>query len=99
MSTPTTLISTDSPAVIRKIAGDPNFISEMNRLGEANGHKFKVGDICRLHGLVDYPEYNGEQVEVEGIREDGPKGRAYYVKGRINVHCNWVYEYRMEAMS
>ena len=59
-------------------------------------HKFAVGETRTLTGLIDFPEFNGERVKITGIREDGPRGKAYYVEGRIaDEACNWVYEYRL----
>lgn len=62
----------------------------------ADGHKFAVGETRILTGLQDFPEFNGQPVEITAIRQDGPKGKAYYVKGEINKFVNWVYEYRLQ---
>lgn len=61
----------------------------------SNGHKYQPGDMPVLTGLVSFPEYNGQQVKITSIREDGPEGKAYYIKGKINEVMNWVYEYRL----
>lgn len=89
-------VSTSNAEQCRALGRDPNFIPGMLYPGDPNGHKFKPGDTCTLVGLVDYPEFNGQTVKIEGIREDGAFGRAYYVEGAINSCVNWVYEYRLE---
>lgn len=61
-------------------------------------HKFRAGQRCRLVGLVDFPEFNGQIVTVGAIRDDEPKGRTYYITGEINTYMNWVFEYRLEAI-
>jgi len=68
--------------------------------GKKNGHKFSVGQRLRLVGLEDYPEFNGEEIEITSIREDGFYGKAYYFKSdnpAIATQLNWAYEYRLEA--
>jgi len=68
--------------------------------GKKNGHKFSVGQRLRLIGLEDYPEFNGEEIEITSIREDGFYGKAYYFKSdnpAIATQLNWTYEYRLEA--
>lgn len=59
-------------------------------------HLFHPGDEAILAGLEDYPQYNGDTVTIEAVRQGGVFGRCYYVKGRINQDLNWVYEYRLE---
>ena len=83
---------------IREISGNPQFVSEENRVGEPHGHLFKPGDTVQLVGLQSFPEYNGETVLITNIREDDDGKRAYYVKGRINAHLNWVYEHRLQPL-
>lgn len=63
---------------------------------EPNGHKFSVGAILVLTGLTTYPEYNGQEVKITACREDGSKGKAYYIEGQINEVLNWVYEDRLK---
>jgi hypothetical protein len=63
---------------------------------DKNNHKLDVGETRTLVGLVDFPEYNGEQVEITAFRSDGEYGRTYYIKGNINRYLNWVYEYRLQ---
>jgi len=89
-------ISTSNPHECRALANDPDFVSVELMPGAENGHKFKPGDVCTLHGLVDFPEFNGQSVTISSIREDGPKGRAYYIRGRMDQTINWVYEYRLK---
>jgi len=88
-------VSIHDPKTIREIAGEPSFTSIELFKSEANGHKFAVGQTATLTGLVDFPEFNGKQVEITAIREDGPRGKAYYIKGEIDAFVNWVYEYRL----
>lgn len=66
-------VSVDSEAVelIREIAKNPDYNSEELFPGKANGHKFKVGQRCQLVGLVNFPEFNGETVEISAIGQDG----------------------------
>ena len=69
--------------------------------GPSNNHKYKIGQKLRLVGLVDYPEFNGEQVEITSFREDGSYGKAYYFKAdnfEIALQLNWTYEYRLEEI-
>jgi hypothetical protein len=88
-------ITLTSPEECRAFAGTGLIESLELYKSESAGHKFKPGEIRTLHGLVDFPEFNGDAVEITAIREDGPNGKAYYVKGRINEFVNWVYEYRL----
>lgn len=74
------------------------FISSEVFKGVANGHRFEVGDVLELYGLEDYPEFDGEIVEVTSIRIDGEHGKAYYFKTTNNnlaTQLNWVYECRL----
>lgn len=83
-----------SPQFIRVLARQ--IPAQENRKGtKTPDHHFAPGDKAVLIELVDFAEYNGDEVTVTAIREDGPNGRAYYIKGRINQHLNWVYEYRL----
>jgi hypothetical protein len=75
------------------------FINDEVFKGKNNGHKFSVGQKCRLFGLEDYPEFNGEIIEITSIREDGAHGKAYYFKAinpLVAKQLNWTYEYRLE---
>jgi hypothetical protein len=90
------LICSEDPAVLRRLADNPNFVSQELFKADPNGHKFKPGQTCTLTGLVDFPEYNGDKVEITAFRCNGSHGKAYYVKGRINHVVNWVYEYRLQ---
>jgi hypothetical protein len=89
------LITTTDPNVCRALARDPLFVSAELFPGKSEGHRFKAGDKCILHGLEDFPEHNGKEVTIAAIREDGPHGKAYYIAGDITV-INWVYEYRLQ---
>ena len=69
--------------------------------GKDNGHKFSKGQKCKLVGLGNYPEFNGEIVEITSIREDGLYGKAYYFKtanSLIAEQLNWTYEYRLKEI-
>ena len=89
------LCTTTNPEVIRKLAQDPNLTPAQLFVGKADGHKFKPGDVCTLTGLLDFPEFNGDKVTIDYIREDGPRGKAYYISGS-EIPINWVYEYRLQ---
>lgn len=91
-------ISTDDPRLCRALADDPRFTSAELFQAAADGHSFRPGQTCILAGLESYPEFNGQQVKITSIREDGPRGRAYYVEGSINRFVNWVYEYRLQPL-
>lgn len=80
-------------------AENPSFKSEELFKAPCDGHKFTAGQECTLHGLTDFPEFNGTIVKITAIREDGPRGKAYYIKGPIDKFVNWVYEYRLLATS
>lgn len=87
------------PLVLRAIKGNQDFVSAENRIGKkSRHHKFKTGDRAILVGLESFPEYNGEDVVITNVREDGDHGRAYYIQGRINEVVNWVYEYRLQRV-
>lgn len=87
--------STDNPDTLRAIAKDPSFTSAELYKAQSKGHKFAPGEIRTLTGLEHFKEFNGQQVKITAIREDGPYGKAYYVEGKINEVVNWVYEYRL----
>lgn len=89
------LTSIDDPEFLRAIKDDPSFVSAELFPSAPNGHKFSVGQTCTLVGLESFPEYNGEEVKITAIRDDGPHGKAYYISGRINEVMNWTYEYRL----
>ncbi len=76
-------------------------VNEELFIGKADGHKFKSGDVLELYGLEQYPQFNGEIVEITSIREDGPHGKAYYFKTDNDAlfdELNWVYEYRLKKI-
>ena len=87
-------VSIDDPQWIRKNAHHIN--QEELFKTDKDGHKYNVGEIRTLVGLEDFPEFNGEQVEITSFRSDATYGKTYYIKGRINEYLNWVYEYRLE---
>lgn len=90
-------IATEDADLIRRLASDPSITSAQLHPTEATeAHKYKVGDTCILDRLTTFPEYNGEEVVIENVREDGDHGRCYYIRGRINEVLNWVYEDRMK---
>jgi len=88
------IFSSEDAQFIRLTKG--NVIQEELFVTKKDKHKFKVGKECKLVGLEDFPEFNGEVVTISNYREDGSQGTAYYIKGRINEYLNWVYEYRLE---
>ncbi len=64
---------------------------------EANKHKYKPGDILELHGMEQYPQFNGETVQITTYRKDGMDGKAYYFKTKnkeLSDNLNWIYEHR-----
>ncbi len=91
-------VSIDDPDCIRAIKGDPAFESVELFRAAPSGHKFAAGEQCILVGLESFPEYNGEEVKITAIREDGSHGKAYYISGRINEVMNWIYEYRLAPL-
>jgi hypothetical protein len=88
-------ISVTDPDVLRLLAGQPGIQNVELLKADADGHKFKPGEVRTITGMESFPEYNGDEVTITAIREDGPYGKAYYVEGRINELMNWVYEYRL----
>lgn len=88
-------VTIDDPVALRMLSGDPSLKSVELYIVEPDGHKYGPGETRMLTGLEDFPEYNGQSVEITSIRKDGPKGKAYYIKGKINEFINWVYEYRL----
>ena len=69
--------------------------------GKENGHIFKPTDRVMLHGMEQYPQFNGEMVTIASIREDGPYGKAYYFKAdneEVEHQLNWTYEYRLKKV-
>jgi hypothetical protein len=93
------IISTDDPDFLRAIKGDERFQSEELFRSTPRGHKFSPGQTCVLTGLQSFPEYNGEEVQITAVRDDGPDGKAYYINGRINEVMNWIYEHRLASRS
>lgn len=91
-------VSSDDPDFLRAIKGNPSFANAELFPAAPNGHKFSAGQTCRLVGLESFPEYNGEEVTITAIREDGANGKAYYISGRICEVMNWVYEYRLSPV-
>lgn len=92
----TNIISTTDPEVIKILNQDTSFIPTQAFPAACDGHRFKANDNAMLHGLETYPEHNGETVKILSIRQDGPRGKAYYIEGEINKALNWVYEYRLQ---
>jgi hypothetical protein len=90
-------ISIDDPNFLRAMKGNPSIEGVELFRAAPRDHKFTAGQKCILTGLEDFPEYNGDEVKVTAIREDGPYGKAYYISGRINEVMNWTYEYRLVA--
>jgi hypothetical protein len=77
------------------------FVNDELFKDEPDGHKFKPGDQCELFGLEDYPEFNGEIIEITAIRTDGQYGKAYYFKTDnqdLFDQLNWTYEYRLRKI-
>lgn len=84
--------TTTNEAILRAIAEDPSFDPTTPYVTQPNGHKFSVGETRTLTGLVSFPEYNGSHVKIIAIREDGERGKCYYIKGDIDRYLNWIYE-------
>lgn len=91
-------VTITNPLLCRLLSQHPDFTDAELYRAESHGHKFNPGEVVVLTGLEIYPEHNGEQVTITAIREDGPRGKAYYVKGAINEIINWVYEYRLKPL-
>jgi len=86
--------------VLRELSGDPAFTAAELFKSEACGHRFAPEQICELHGLESFPEYNGERVKITAIRKNDDDGsRTYYIEGRINEVLNWVYEERLKEIA
>lgn len=87
-------------ADIEAITGGSIINKELFKSTESN-HKFVIGQRCKLMELKDYPEFNGEEVKITAIREDGRHGKAYYFKSdnpAVETQLNWTYEYRLESL-
>lgn len=89
-------VSSDDPATVRAWHASGRLTPEELFPSDSNGHKFKKGDRCKLLGLVDFPDLNGQSVTISSPREDGPRGRCYYIKGECSNLINWVYEYGLK---
>lgn len=89
-------VTSTDPLICRQMTSENGFTSAELYKAESNNHKFSPGQVCILTGLIDFPEHNGEEVVITSIREDGPKGKAYYIRGVINEAVNWIYEYRLQ---
>lgn len=88
----------ENPDLIRAVKGMTTPVQ--SQISKPNGHKFKPGDKAILTGLESFPEFNGDEVTITNIREDGAHGKCYYVSGRIAEEaCNWVYEYRLKPVA
>ncbi len=77
-------------------------VIENAQLYECEGdetREFTVGDRCELHGLVEYPELDGEIVFVTACREDDGSGEnPYYIRsesGKVEPWLNYVWEKRL----
>ena len=90
------ILTSSDPQFLRRMAGNPDLESAELFPAKAEGHKFAPGDQCLLTGLEDFAEFNGTEVTITDIREDGTYGKAYYISGAINTYLNWVYEYRLQ---
>ena len=91
----------DNKAVISELesTGELKFTNSECFRAERSDHKFDIGQRLVLHGMENYPEYNGEVVTITSIREDGPHGKAYYIKAdnpKVELQLNWTYEYRLK---
>lgn len=91
-------VSIDDPNFLRAIKDNPRFESAELFCAPPSGHKFAAEQVCTLVGLESFPEYNGEEVKITAIREDGAHGKAYYISGRINEVMNWIYEHRLSPV-
>lgn len=64
---------------------------------EKGNRKFSIGDVLELHGLEEYPELNGETVEITNYR-DSDDLHGYYIKsqsGNVEEFLNFVWEKRL----
>jgi hypothetical protein len=65
---------------------------------DRGSRKFKIGDRCRLVGLQDNPELDGEVVTITNYRESEGDLNAYYVRsesGNVEEVLNYVFERRL----
>jgi hypothetical protein len=69
---------------------------------DRGSRKFKIGDRCRLVGLQDNPELNGEVVTITNYRESEDNLNAYYVQadsGNVEEVLNYVSERRLALVN
>lgn len=69
--------------------------AKLHEIDAPAGHQFAVGDKLKLHSLVDFADFNGDEVEVIGLRDSTEWGPGYYIKGRINEFLDYVHECRL----
>lgn len=68
---------------------------------EKGDRKYSIGDRVQLHGLVEYPELNGEAVTVTNYRESKGDLNGYYIEsdsGRVEPWLNFVWEKRLAEL-
>ncbi len=70
---------------------------------EPEGYRFHKGQRVKFTGLLDHPEYNGQEVVIRDYRPCNrsnycPSGKAYYLVGGTPWGDDWVYQERLTAV-
>lgn len=63
--------------------------------------KFVAGQMVRLFGMLDYPEFNDEIVEILCDKIIDSDEHAYYIRTcnkKLANAIDWIYEKRLEAV-
>lgn len=87
---------------IEEILSNPyvELVSELLYEGKRNNHQFEIGEELILHGLEEYPEFNGEVVTVVAYRDKQifDDHLSYYISsksGNVEPYLNFVWEMRL----
>ena len=78
------------------------FVSAELHKCDRGDRKFEIGQALELFGLEEYPELDGEIVEVTAYRETHGDLNGYYIKscsGNVERWLNWVYEKRLRPIA
>lgn len=69
-------------------------------INKRDDHLFSEGETCKLVGLVDNPEFNGQEIKIKHVRQDYNGERTYYIDPEHDLHdyIDWIFEKRFEKI-
>lgn len=94
-------VTAGTRAEVQSLEATGTLINEERHPCERGNRKFKIGDKLELHGLVEYPELNGQLVTVTNYRESDGDLNGYYIKsdtGEVEQWLNFVWEKRLKEI-